>query len=139
MVPSTRPWIRRSSSADKSPLKYSVGPRTEARSVALLYGLLIRVSPGGEGGGRGRVPGILISRVRNASRNASKTGDATHALSPFADVGQRRLRRLTRRQYGYRAATATAAAAISVPLPRLMTLFARGLRNQTRARDAAST
>src|SRR6266704_2494780 len=122
MDPSTRPRIRRSSSADKSPLKYSVGPRTEARSVALLYGLLIRVSPGGEGGGRGRVPGIVVSRVRNASRNASKPGAS---LAPVAICGRRRKALAPAGgQPGYRAATATAAAAISVPLPRLMTLFA---------------
>ena len=45
IVPSTLPWINRSSSADSSPLNFSVGPRTEALGfLALSYGLLIASS-----------------------------------------------------------------------------------------------
>src|SRR5450631_3909000 len=129
MDPSTRPWIRRSSSADKSPLKYSVGPSTEARSVVLLYGLVIQDSPGGEGSGRGRLPGIMAFRVRSTSRNrALPLRVSLTRLSQIADVGGGGPLQVER--CGYRTATATAAAAINVPLPRLMTRFARGLRNQ---------
>src|ERR1700677_1217969 len=121
----------------------------DARSVALLYGLLIRIlriaTVHGKTNRHNRKrSATFVTKPRDGDRGAAATvavcglGQPARGGRPGAATRRDRVGRGRLSKHGHLVATATAAAAISVPLPRFMILTARGLRNQARGGRASS-